>query len=246
MHSRRLGVSLGINLLPVNKKFCNFNCIYCECGWSHLQKIMPGDIPTREQVRDALKIKLTEMRNSGEKPDVITYAGNGEPTMHPDFPGIIDDSIKIRNELCPDAEIAVLTNASLVHKKNIADALVKVDRNILKLDTVNPEIFGMLNCPSTGISIEAIIDNLAGLTGKKIIQTMFIKGKWKGNHIDNSTEKEIGGLIDAYRRIKPDSVMVYTYARDTAAEGLEKVTVSELNRIAGRIRKAGFITEVSG
>ena len=246
VHSRRLGVSLGINLLPVNKKYCNFNCIYCECGWSHLQKVVPGDIPSRVQVSDALRNKLNEMKNAGNKPDVITYAGNGEPAMHPDFAGIISDSIEIRDELCPDAEIAVLTNASLIHREEIAEALAKADQNILKLDTVNPEIFRMLNCPSPGINIGTIIENLARLKGRKIIQSMFVRGEWKGKVIDNSGDEEVNGLIRAYRKIQPDRIMVYTFARDTAAEGLKKVSLPELNRIAGRIREAGFWVEVSG
>jgi len=245
VRSRRLGVSLGINLLPVNKKHCNFNCIYCECGWSHLHKVNAGDIPSRKQVHDALIVKLKEMKKAGIRPDVITYAGNGEPALHPDFPGIIDDSLLIRNTYCPDAEIAVLTNSSLIHKKKIAEALVKVDQNILKLDTTDPEVFRMLNCPSKGLDINTIINNLTSMPGKKIIQTMFITGTWKGKNVDNTSDKEINGLIDAYRRIHPVKVMIYTFERDTAAEGLKKVTAGRLNEIAEKIRKAGFKVEVS-
>jgi len=244
--SRRLGVSLGINLLPINKKYCNFNCIYCECGWSHLQKVIAEDIPSREQVSEALRMKLSEMQKNNKKPDVITYAGNGEPTMHPDFPGIIEDSIQIRDQYCPEAKIAVLTNSSLIHKMNIADALSMVDQNILKLDTVDPETFKILNCPSEGMDIKTIIQNLTNLPGRKIIQTLFVRGNFRGIEVDNTKDSEIEGLIEVYKIIKPDKIMIYTFARDTAAEGLSKISTEELSRIADKIGIAGFITEVSG
>lgn len=245
VQSRRLGVSLGINLLPSNKKYCNFNCIYCECGWSHIHKIEADDLPSRSEIREALIKKLIEMRKENRIPDAITYAGNGEPTMHPDFPGIIDDSIEARDEYCPEAEIVVLTNSSLIHKKSIADALIKVDQNILKLDTVYQNTYEILNDPVSKVHINTIIDRLIKLPGKKIIQTLFIRGIFNGISIDNTTEEELSGLIEAYKKIKPEKVMVYTYARDTAAENLKKVPPEELNAIARRINEAGIDTEVS-
>ena len=246
VRSRRLGVSLGINLLPVNKKYCNFNCIYCECGWSHLHKVGAEDIPSRGQVRDALALKLAEMTEAGQKPDVITFAGNGEPTMHLDFPGIIDDSLAIRDKFCPDAEIAVLTNSSLIHKASIAKALAKADQNILKLDTVNQDTFKALNCPSAGMDIDIIIKNLTEMPGRKIIQSLFTRGMYKGIYVDNTSEAEIRGLVDACKKINPVKIMVYTFARDTAAAGLERIPAAELNQISEMIEKAGFTVEVSG
>jgi wyosine [tRNA(Phe)-imidazoG37] synthetase (radical SAM superfamily) len=245
VRSRRLGISLGINLLPPDKKYCNFNCIYCECGWSNLSKIVPSDIPSRENTYLALQAKLIEMSNSGSTPDVITFAGNGEPTMHPQFEEIMLDTIRIRNEYCPTARIAVLCNSTLIHKKKIAYALSLADQNILKLDTVNKITFNVLNKPSPGIRLEDIISRLILFPGRIILQTMFVRGKFENQMIDNSTEEEVEGLIDAYKKIQPESIMIYTYQRDTAAEGLEKISSGELEMIAGRIRKEGFVVEVS-
>lgn len=243
--SRRLGISLGINLLPLDKKYCNFDCIYCECGWSNLTKIVPSDIPTREKISMALQAKLIEMSKSGSIPDVITFAGNGEPTMHPEFEEIMKDTIRIRNEYCPTAKIAVLCNSTLIHKKKIASALSLADQNILKLDAVNSLTFNILNRPAPGIKLKDIISRLISYQGRKIIQTMFVRGKIGKNLVDNSTEEEVGGLIDAYKKIRPESIMIYTYQRDTAAEGLEKISLEELEMIAGRIRNEGFLVEVS-
>jgi len=245
VRSRRLGVSLGINLLPTDKKYCNFDCIYCECGWSNLSKVLPADIPSREKISSALRSKLIDMRKSGHIPDVITFAGNGEPTMHPQFEEIIRDTISVRNELCPTAGIAVLCNSSLIHKKKIALALALVDQNILKLDTINNRTFNILNKPAPGIKLENIISWLISFKGRVIIQTMFVRGKYKNQLVDNSTDEEIEGLIDAYRKIRPESIMIYTYQRDTAAEGLGKLSFNELDLIAERIRKEGFLVEVS-
>jgi len=245
VRSRRLGISLGINLLPTDKKYCNFDCIYCECGWSNLSKVVPSDIPSREKISLALYSKLIEMRKTGHVPDVITFAGNGEPTMHPQFEEIIRDTIRLRNKLCPTAGIAVLCNSTLIHKKKVAQALAMVDQNILKLDTISNRTFNILNKPAPGIKLEKIISSLISFKGRVIIQTMFVRGKYKNQVVDNSTNEEIEGLIDAYRKIRPESIMIYTYERDTAAEGLEKLSFKELDLIAERIRKEGFKVEVS-
>lgn len=245
VRSRRLGISLGINLLPVDKKYCNFNCIYCECGWSNLIKTNLSDLPKKEDISSALKAKLIEMKKSGKLPDVITFAGNGEPTMHPHFDEIIKDTIIIRDKYCPSARVAVLCNSTLIHKNKIAKALELVDQNILKLDTVKTETFMILNDPAPGIYLEDIINRLISFRGRKIIQTMFVRGFHKGRWIDNTTEEEVIGLIEAYNRIHPESIMIYTYERDTAAEGLEKTSSRELDIIAERIRREGYIVEVS-
>ncbi|EFK95518.1 conserved hypothetical protein [sediment metagenome] len=185
------------------------------------------------------------MRKTGHVPDVITFAGNGEPTMHPQFEEIIRDTIRLRNKLCPTAGIAVLCNSTLIHKKKVAQALAMVDQNILKLDTISNRTFNILNKPAPGIKLEKIISSLISFKGRVIIQTMFVRGKYKNQVVDNSTNEEIEGLIDAYRKIRPESIMIYTYERDTAAEGLEKLSFKELDLIAERIRKEGFKVEVS-
>ncbi len=238
--SRRLGVSLGINLLPPSKKYCNFNCIYCECGWSNIHQVKNIDLPSRKQTREALSLKLQEMKETDKTPEVITFAGNGEPTLHPEFTGIIEDSIELRNKYFPGTEIAVLTNSTLISRKDVAEALNKADQCILKLDTVIPETFKILNCSSPGIDPDTIVHNLIHFTGKKIIQTLFLRGNINGIIIDNTTNEEINGLIDAYSKIVPEKVMIYTFDRDTPYAGLQKIPEYELEDIAGRIESAGI------
>jgi wyosine [tRNA(Phe)-imidazoG37] synthetase (radical SAM superfamily) len=245
VRSRRLGISLGINLLPADKKYCNFNCIYCECGWSYLDKILPSDLPDRAETAEALRKKLSDMALSGSLPDVITFAGNGEPTMHPQFEEIIRDTVKLRDELCPDARIAVLCNATLIHKKKIARALTLADQNILKLDTVNNRTFEILNDPAPGIKLQDIVSRLVSFKGRMIIQTMFVRGNYNDQFVDNTTDDEVRGLIAAYIRISPESIMIYSYERDTAAGGLERISRDELEKIAVLIRDKGFTVDVS-
>jgi wyosine [tRNA(Phe)-imidazoG37] synthetase (radical SAM superfamily) len=244
VQSRRLGVSLGINLLPLSKKLCNFDCIYCECGWSHIHEIRKTDIPSRKEVASELSKVLGEMKISGKKPDMITFAGNGEPPMHPDFEGIAEDTSIIRNEYFPDCQISLLSNSSLLHKKSIAAAMRFIDINFLKLDTAIEATFQKINKPVESIRLEEIIDSLAEYKGPKTIQTLFIRGLNEFEGADNTTDKEIEGLIEAYKRIKPESVMVYTFSRDTPTPDLIKISTDELKNIAGRIESAGFKVEL--
>ncbi len=245
--SRRLGVSLGINLLPTKRKICNFNCIYCECGWTKDAGEEMTRLPSREDVFKALDAKLTSMRASNQAPDVITYAGNGEPTLHPEFPGIIDDSIILRNKHFPHAKIAVLSNATTITKPQIKAALLKIDKNILKLDSSFDSTIKTHNQPVTNMSADELIGNLAGFDGKLIIQTLFLRGKYKGQAVDNTTPSEIEGWLNALARIKPSEVMIYTISRDTPEGGeLTKVPVSELREIASFVEKLGIKTQVSG
>jgi wyosine [tRNA(Phe)-imidazoG37] synthetase (radical SAM superfamily) len=245
--SRRLGVSLGINLLPTSRKVCNFNCIYCECGWTRRFEKNPSRLPGRKEVYEALDSKLAEMKAGGKKPDVITYAGNGEPTLHPDFPGIIDDSIFLRNKYFPDAKIAVLSNATKITDTKIKEALLKVDQNILKLDSAFDSTIALHNQPSTRISAAELIRNLTGFKGQLIIQTLFLRGTYNGQTIDNTTEEEINAWLEAIREIKPAEVMLYTISRDTPPEGgdLHKISAAELRKIASLVENLGIKTQVS-
>ena len=147
VHSRRLGVSLGINLLPEDGKFCSFDCIYCECGFNkdHRPK---KKLPAREQVREALEARLLDMQQNGPKPDVLTFAGNGEPTAHPEFAGIIDDTLALRDKYFPQAKVSVLSNSTFIHKAEVFKALNKIDNNILKLDTVNVDYINKVDRPT--------------------------------------------------------------------------------------------------
>ncbi len=246
--SRRLGVSLGINLLPTNRKVCNFNCIYCECGWT-AEKINAEKepLPSRQEVYDALDAKLAAMKANNQPPDVITYAGNGEPTLHPEFPGIIDDSIKLRNKYFPEAKIAVLSNSTAITKPEVRKALLKVDSNILKLDSAFDLTVKIHNQPRVNVNVEELIENLSGLKGSLIIQTLFLRGTFRGRTIDNTTPEEIAAWLEAIGRIRPSEVMIYTISRDTPEGGdLHKVPLSELNRIASLVNELGIKTQVSG
>jgi wyosine [tRNA(Phe)-imidazoG37] synthetase (radical SAM superfamily) len=243
--SRRLGISLGINLLPTDTKICNYDCIYCECGWTDKVKSKKAVLPSRKMVKEALTGKLMEMKANGESPDVITFAGNGEPTMHPEFESIINDTIMLRNELCPGAGIAVLSNSTLIHKPSVSKALEKVDQNILKLDTVNENTFRLINKAARGIELKKIIEDLQAFKGKLIIQTLFLKGESGGEKFDNSSEEELNGLIVAYKQIQPGKIMIYTFERDTAANGLYKIPLSDLQKISKRLVREGFLVEVS-
>jgi wyosine [tRNA(Phe)-imidazoG37] synthetase (radical SAM superfamily) len=247
VRSRRLGVSLGINLLPGRKKVCNFNCIYCECGWSPVIEKEGGYLPYREEVFEALESRLQEMKTMNRKPDVITFAGNGEPTLHPSFPGIIDDTIMLRNKFFPSAKIAVLSNSSTITIPGIKEALLKVDMNILKLDSASDSTIQVHNQPRVNIKVDELIENLMKFKGKLIIQTLFLRGRYEGKIIDNTTPEEINAWLKAIEKIRPSEVMIYTIARDTPEGGLlRKVPKEELRHIASRVEKLGIKTQVSG
>ena len=244
--SRRLGVSLGINLLPTDSKVCSFDCIYCECGWTPRKRAQKAVLPTREIVRQKMEEKLTEMAESNELPDVITFAGNGEPTLHPEFEGIIDDTIELRNRLTPKARIAVLSNATMLHKPAVVRALLKVEDNIQKLDSGFEETIRKIDCPASNFNLKKVVENLKSFNGKVIIQTLFLRGNFKGETIDNTTEAELTEWLSLVAKIKPSQVMIYTVDRDTPATGLEKVKLNELEMIALRARAIGFEVQVSG
>jgi len=243
IRSRRLGVSLGINLLPINSKICSFDCIYCECGWTNKKE--KGRMPSRDEVKKYLAEKLLEMQKKGDALDVITFAGNGEPTLHPDFSGIIDDTIELRNRYFPYARIAVLSNSTMLNKPAIIDALKKVDQNILKLDSAFDSTIKLLNQPQVKFSAEDLVKNLKSFEGNLIVQTLFLRGVYEGKIVDNTTKEEVDGWVEQIKAIKPKEVMVYTIARDTPATGLEKISLKELKSIAARVEVLGIPVQVS-
>ena len=202
VQSRRLGASLGINLLPNDRKICSFNCIYCECGWTDSEN--HTSFHPREEIRENLRVKLEEMRMNNEPLDTITFAGNGEPTLHPRFDLVIQDTIGIRNRYFPEAQIAVLSNSSLIHKRKIFNALKRIDQNILKMDSAFEETVQLLNKPYKGFDMQRMIDTLMRFNGQLIIQTMFIRGEYKGQKFDNTTEKEIEAWLKLVEKINPD------------------------------------------
>ena len=244
--SRRLGVSLGINLLPTNVKVCSFDCIYCECGWTPKKHKEKAVLPKRDEVREKLEETLIKMVADNQLPDVITFAGNGEPTLHPEFAGIIDDTIKLRDKISPNARIAVLSNATMLHKKGVFNALLKIKDNIQKLDSAFEETVRLLDCPNGNFNLDKVVEQLESFNGKVIIQTMFVRGSFKGSEIDNTTKKEISAWLELLQKINPSQVMIYTIARDTPINTLKKVPLEELNSIADRVKNIGFDVQVSG
>ena len=245
IHSRRLGLSLGVNLLPVDAKICSFNCIYCECGFNTTMQEFP--FPTRVQVKEILTTKLQQMTAVGEIPDVITFAGNGEPTLHPDFEGIIDDTLELRNQFCPSAKVSVLSNSTRIHKPHIFSALKKVDNNILKFDSAIDRTMKLIDQPvGKHINVSWLTEQLQRFEGNLIIQTMFLRGEYQGEKIDNTTDEEVDAWISALVKIKPKQVMMYSLDRDTPVQNLQKVNVDELNSIAEKVRAKGFEVSVAG
>ncbi len=244
VHSRRLGVSLGINLMPGDGKICTFDCIYCECGFNAERRPrLPR--PTREEVRTALEERLLSMREEGVVPDVLTFAGNGEPTVHPDFEAIIDDTIALRDRLCPQAKISVLSNATRAALPDVHRALMKIDNNILKLDTVDADFIRRVDRPVGRYDVGEIIDALCAYEGKCIIQTMFLKGESGGASVDNTGDEFVLPWLDALRRIRPEAVMIYTIDRETPDHGLLKATPEELDRIVRLLQAEGFKASAS-
>ena len=240
VRSRRLGISLGVNLLPVHSKLCSFDCIYCECGWN-------GDhegvrrFNSRDDVRRLLRETLIRMAGEGQCPDVITFAGNGEPTMHPDFEAIIDDTLALRDELCPSAKVSVLSNATQIHREDVRRALLRVDNNILKLDSAFDETVQLINKPNGTYSVRETVERMKLFEGRMILQTMFLRGATDdGRKVDNTTEEEVSAWLRIVEELRPASVMVYTLDRDTPCKSLEKVSHDELLRIAARVESSGI------
>ena len=244
VHSRRLGVSLGVNLMPADGKLCSFDCVYCECGFNKPSH-SGSKRPSREQVKTDLEKQLQKMVEEGRLPDVITFAGNGEPTLHPDFAGIIDDTIALRDRYCPQAKVSVLSNATMAFKPDVHDALLKVDNNILKLDTVDPDFIQLVDRPVGKFDVNKIIDDLAAFHGKVIVQTMFLKGKYHGRDVDNTGDYYVTPWLKALEKIKPEAVMVYTIDRETPAHELLKATPDELDAIVARIKALGIDASAS-
>lgn len=244
VHSRRLGVSLGINLLPADGKFCTFDCIYCECGYNtdfrpHLK------LPTREEVQQALEARLLDMQQNGPKPDVLTFAGNGEPTAHPQFAGIIDDTLALRDKYFPKAKVSVLSNSTFIHKPEVFEALCKVDNNILKLDTINETYIHEVDRPTGHYDVKQIIECMKAFQGKLIIQSLFMKGTHQGLSVDNTSDEYVLPWLEIVKEIAPQQVMIYTIDRETPSPLLEKASHEELDRIAAQVQQAGIPVSVS-
>lgn len=245
IHSRRLGVSLGINLMPDDGKICSFDCLYCEAGYNSQGKGTTG-IPSLQKVENDLEDKLKLMKQNGEKLDVITFSGNGEPTLHPAIPQVIRSVITLRNRYYPEAKVSMLTNSTRIFDKDVAEALELVDNNILKLDSAVEKTMQLIDRPnSPGFTVEKVVDALCQFKGTGIIQTMFLRGEHNGVKIDNTTDREVEALIEAYKKIQPREVMIYSLDRSTPEEKLVKVEKDELMRIGARVEAAGIKVQVN-
>ncbi len=239
IHSRRLGVSLGINLLPSDGKSCTFDCIYCECGFNRDHR-PTRKLPTREEVAAALEAKLKDMKQNGPTPDVLTFAGNGEPTSHPHFPEIMDDTLRLRDKYFPEAKVSVLSNSTFIHRPAVHAALMRIDNNILKLDTVDPVYIHKVDRPVGHYDVRHIIEGLKSFHGHLIIQTMFLKGKIDGEDVDNTGDAYVNPWLEAVKEIAPREVMIYTIDRETPDHDLLKATHEELDAIRDRVIAAGI------
>lgn len=245
IHSRRLGTSLGINLMPNDGKICSFDCVYCEAGYN-AQGSGKAGISSREEVRKALETKLKSMSEAGERLDVITFSGNGEPTLHPDFEGIVDDVIALRDKYFPKVKISVLSNSTMIGREDVANALKKVDNNILKLDSAIDRTVRLIDRPNNpAFSVAETVRLLKSFGGQCIVQTMMLRGEHDGETIDNTTDAEVEALAKAYEEIRPAEVMLYSIDRPTPEVSLRKVECDELERIAERFRSRGIKVQVN-
>ena len=246
VQSRRLGVSLGINLLPTDCKYCNFDCIYCECGRNDKHQMRQSALPARQEINAALERKLIVMQKSDQLPDAITFAGNGEPTIHPYFAGIIDDTVSLRNRYTPNSKISVLTNATMLHREEVTEALKKTDMPILKLDSAIEATIELINQPAPKIPVPKLIEQLQSFGRTCFIQTMFFRGTYRDQTVDNTTPEELDAWERAIVAIRPVQVMVYTIARDTPTNTLQKIAGDKLREIAARIEKYSIPVQVAG
>ncbi len=244
VRSRRLGISLGVNLLPIESKLCSFDCIYCECGWNADH---PGKrrFNAREDVYNMLDETLGKMVKEGTPPDVITFAGNGEPTMHPDFEAIIEDTRALRDKHCPNAKVSVLSNATQIHREDVRRALKRVDNNILKLDSAFDATVQLMNKPQGNYTVARTVELLKMFEGDFILQTMFLRGEYLGKAVDNTTEEEVAAWLKIVEELKPKQVMVYSLDRDTPCQTITKVEKKDLRAIAERVEALGIPCSVA-
>ena len=241
IRSRRLGSSLGINLLPEKGKICTFDCIYCECGWNK-DGHNDTQLPSAEKVRKALETKLQHCLAVNVPIDSITFSGDGEPTINPEFPQIIDDTIRLRNQYYPNSKITVLSNATMVHKPEVFNALRKVDNPTMKIDAPTNELIEKINHPAPGYDIHRVVEALKQFNGDFIMQTMFLKSK----DFDSSSPEVLNGWMEIVRTLKPREIMVYTIDRPTPEEGLQKFTVEEMRALVLPLINEGFSIQIKG
>ena len=241
IRSRRLGVSLGVNLMPIDAKLCTFDCVYCECGWN--QPVLHPQLPTRQQVRDALNFQLSTLNS---QLDVITFSGNGEPTLHPEFLGIIQDTCALRDQYCPEAKISVLSNSTQLFREDVVEALRLCDNRILKLDSAITSTMRLIDKPvNSALTVEQIVERLSMFDGDFTLQTCFLTGEYNGQVIDNTTSAELTAWYKAVEYLHPKQVMIYVIDRATPLKTLDKIPQEKMNEIAAPLREKGIDVIVS-
>lgn len=244
IHSRRLGVSLGMEIMPLEHKLCTFNCVYCECGWN--ERVDHPRLPSREAVRTALETKLQALRAEQTSLDVITFSGNGEPTLHPDFKGIIEDTCALRDRYYPTAKVSVLSNSTQLGRQEVVDALRLCDNRILKLDAATDEMMRRIDLPvNEALDVSTLIKWLQQFNGDFILQTCFLRGEHDGKRIDNTTQEELDAWYRAVEQLRPQQIMIYVIDRKTPEEHLEKISREQMESIAAPLLEKGFNVTIS-
>jgi len=243
IHSRRLGISLGVNLLPKDGKVCSFDCLYCECGWNADHR--GGHLPDADEVMRELETKLQTMHATGEALDVITFAGNGEPTLHPDFPRVIERTLQLRDQYYPEVKVSVLSNATQIGKEAVRSALLRVDNNILKIDGAFDETVHLIDQPADShYSVRQVIEWMKTFRGQLIVQTMFVRGEHDGQRVDNTTPQEVAAWCDLMREVRPHQIMVYSLDRPTPEPLLTKVSKEEMTQLVAPLLAEGFNIQI--
>ncbi len=243
IYSRRLGSSLGINLMPTDEKICTFDCLYCECGWTYEKNLNAREPYPLEIVTDAIHRKLSDCYKNGMKVDSLTFSGNGEPTLYPYFDKVIDFLIPLRDKFYPNAVISCLSNSTMLVNENVAKALRKIENPILKLDAGTQKLLNIINSPIIPVDIELLTELLCTFNGKLVIQTLFFSGEKDGVYFNNAENEEYHSWLDRIRRIKPQRIMVYSLDRETPALNLHKFDKDFLDKIVGELRHEGFLAE---
>ena len=243
IHSRRLGISLGVNLLPKDGKVCSFDCLYCECGWNADHR--GGHLPDADEVMHELETKLQTMHAAGEALDVITFAGNGEPTLHPDFPRVIERTLQLRDQYYPEVKVSVLSNATQIGKEAVRSALLRVDNNILKIDGAFDETVRLIDQPADShYTVRQVIEWMKTFRGQLIVQTMFVRGEHNGQRVDNTTPQEVAAWCDLMREVRPHQIMVYSLDRPTPEPLLTKVSKEEMTQLVAPLLAEGFNIQI--
>lgn len=239
IHSRRLGLSLGLNTMPTDAKLCTFDCVYCECGFSH--PCLHPKLPAVEEFKSALETKLNALKAEHLTPDVLTFSGNGEPTLHPEFLAIIKTTISLRNKYCPEAKVSVLSNSTQLYRDEVREALLMVDNRILKLDSAIDSTMQLIDRPvNKQLTVSKIVDYLKTFNGNFILQTCFLRGSYEGQTFDNTTKRELDAWYSIVEMLQPKEVMIYVIDRETPVKNLEKITRKEMEDIAEVLRRKHF------